>query len=84
MSRLMSRLKKTAQEVKAASPWDWLLQESERDQRERRAYVEACELDRNAEYDAADEVLRLPASRMRSSMTDTVILTGEFRSAYPR
>jgi len=54
----MSRLKRTPQEVRASSPWDWLLQESEREQRERVAYHEACTLDESGNYAEADEVLR--------------------------
>jgi hypothetical protein len=54
----MSRLRKSPDELRAESPWDWLLQQSERDQRERRGYVEACNLDRDGEHEKADEILR--------------------------
>ena len=55
----MSRLRKTQQQIKQESPWDWLLQQSERDRRERTGYADACELDRLGKYAEADEALRL-------------------------
>jgi hypothetical protein len=43
--------------VNVESHWDWLLQHSERDQRERRAYVEACDVDKEGRYSEADDAL---------------------------
>jgi hypothetical protein len=49
--------------VNVESPWDWLLMHSERDQRERGAYVQAYELDKVGQYADADEALRVAGIR---------------------
>ena len=59
----MSRLRKSPEVLKAESPWGWLLEQSQRDMRERRGYVEACELDKAGQYAEADEALRVAGIR---------------------
>jgi hypothetical protein len=52
----MARRRLEKDPASPASPWDWLLQHSERE-RERRAYVEACDMDKEGRYSEADDTL---------------------------